>query len=82
MESIPFFFLKKNRKFIVQNILFKFVLDVKLKENFFMYGGEKKNDENAIKAASHELKGLLSYYSTDIEGLSFPLVLFHICRLN
>eukprot|EP01129_Flabellula_baltica_P012033 TRINITY_DN5373_c0_g1_i1.p1 TRINITY_DN5373_c0_g1~~TRINITY_DN5373_c0_g1_i1.p1 ORF type:complete len:726 (-),score=148.54 TRINITY_DN5373_c0_g1_i1:468-2645(-) len=61
-------------KFIVQNILFKFILDVELRENFFMYGGDARSDQNAIKSASHELKGLLSYYSTGIKGLCFPLM--------
>jgi hypothetical protein len=80
-------------KFIVQNILFKFVLDFELKPGLWMYGGDNRSDENgmrlflkcltfrplnwfspAMKAASHELKGLMSYYSCNIKGIAFPLM--------
>jgi hypothetical protein len=33
-------------KFIVQNILFKFVLDFELKPGLWMYGGDQRSDEN------------------------------------
>jgi hypothetical protein len=39
-----------------------------------MYGGDSRSDENAMKAAAHELKGLMSYYSCNIPGLCFPLM--------
>lgn len=44
-------------KFIVQGILFKFALD-----DHGIYGG----DENAQKAASHDLKGLMAYSMTEV----------------
>lgn len=52
-------------KYIVQNILFKFALDLQ-----GIYGG----DENAQKAAGHELKGLGHYWLSEVEGLNFPLM--------
>lgn len=55
-------------------MLFKFVLDFELRPGLWMYGGRKRSDENAMKAASHELKGLLSYYSCGLKDLHFPLV--------
>lgn len=45
----------------VQNMLFKFVLDFELRPGLWMYGGHKRSDENAMKAASHELKGLSTF---------------------
>lgn len=47
-----------------QNILFKFALD-----NTGLYG----SDEGAMKSASNELKGLMSYYNLQLEGICFPL---------
>ncbi|ELR11467.1 uncharacterized protein ACA1_122080 [Acanthamoeba castellanii str. Neff] len=52
-------------KYIVQGIFFKFALDI-----FGIYGG----DEYAMKAASHDLKGLIHYYSCQIPGLHVPLM--------
>lgn len=61
-------------KYVVQNIMFKFVLDFELKPGLWMYGtGDQRSDENAMKSASHELKGLMSWYSCNIRGLCFPL---------
>jgi hypothetical protein len=48
-------------KYIVLNILFKFALDTE-----GIYGN---NDEAAMKAAGHELLGLMSYYNCQIPGL-------------
>jgi hypothetical protein len=53
-------------KYIVLNILFKFALDTE-----GIYGN---NDEAAMKAAGHELLGLMSYYNCQIPGLSLPLM--------
>jgi hypothetical protein len=53
-------------KYICGGILFKFALDVR-----GLYGG----DEFAMKAASHELKGLQSLFQAGISlDLSFPFV--------
>lgn len=52
-------------KYIVQGVLFKFALD-----DHGIYDG----DENAQKAAGHDLKGLMSFYLTGVEGLHFPLM--------
>lgn len=52
-------------KYIVGNILFKFAVD-----SFGLYNG----DENAAKAAGHELKGLMSFYDCRLQGISLPLM--------
>eukprot|EP01121_Diplochlamys_sp_Union-15-3_P013069 TRINITY_DN400_c0_g2_i1.p1 TRINITY_DN400_c0_g2~~TRINITY_DN400_c0_g2_i1.p1 ORF type:complete len:533 (+),score=143.20 TRINITY_DN400_c0_g2_i1:106-1599(+) len=52
-------------KYIVQGILFKFALDIN-----GLYG----SDENAQKAAGHDLKGLISYFLTSVPGLYFPIM--------
>lgn len=46
------------------SILFKFAIDYR-----GIYGG----DENAMKAASHDLKGLQQYFQCNIPDLHFPL---------
>lgn len=52
-------------KYIVQGILFKFAIDIQ-----GIYGGE----ENAQKAAGHELKGLGHYWLSNVQDLNFPLM--------
>jgi len=52
-------------KYIVHGILFKFALD-----EHNMYNG----DENAMKAAGHELRGLMCYYNCHIPELHLPLM--------
>ena len=54
-------------KFICQGILFKFAIDYT-----GLYGG----DENSMKTASHELKGLTSYFHCSVEDLHFPLMAY------
>jgi len=39
-----------------------------------MYGGNLRSDENAMKSAAHEIKGCMSYFSCNIKGLCFPLM--------
>lgn len=39
-----------------------------------MYGGSESSDENAMKSAAAEMKGLLSYHSCNIPELNFPLM--------
>jgi len=39
-----------------------------------MYGGAECSDSNAIKAANHELTGLITYMATGTPGLCFPLM--------
>lgn len=53
-------------KFVVQNILFKFALDI---HNVF--GG---NHDSAAKVAGLELKGLQAYMSTNTPDLCYPLM--------
>jgi hypothetical protein len=53
------------QKFIVQGILFKFAIDTS-----GLYGG----DHHAMKAASHELKGLMNYFHCGIKELHVPLM--------
>ena len=62
------------QKYLCQNIMFKFALDVEIFPGLYMYGGQYVDHESAMKAAAHELKGLCQYYSTLIEGLSYPLL--------
>lgn len=47
-------------KFVVDGILFKFARDVQILSDpvLFMYGGSKRRDDLAMKAAGNELKGL------------------------
>lgn len=39
-----------------------------------MYGGDDRSDENAMKSAAAEMRGLLSYMSCNIRELHFPLM--------
>lgn len=64
------------QKFVCQNILFKFALDMEIVDGLWMYGGNIPSDENAMKAAAHELKGLCHYYSTHVPGLRYPLLAY------
>ncbi|GAM20836.1 hypothetical protein SAMD00019534_040110 [Acytostelium subglobosum LB1] len=52
-------------KYIALGILFKLALDSQ---------GLYVGDHNAMKAAGHELKGLMSYYNARVEGLHHPLM--------
>eukprot|EP01127_Copromyxa_protea_P018085 TRINITY_DN5615_c0_g1_i5.p1 TRINITY_DN5615_c0_g1~~TRINITY_DN5615_c0_g1_i5.p1 ORF type:complete len:1747 (+),score=336.92 TRINITY_DN5615_c0_g1_i5:29-5269(+) len=52
-------------KYIVHGILFKFALDEE-----GLYG----DDDNAMKAAGHELRGLMCYYNCHIPQLHLPLM--------
>jgi hypothetical protein len=52
-------------KYVCQNILFKFAVDIE---------GLYKSDENAMKAASHDLKGLMAFFATNIADLHVPLM--------
>ena len=60
----------------MQGILFKFSNDSLVSEDpvMWMYGGDKPSDEKAMKAALHELKGVVSYNKLEIKGLNFPLM--------
>lgn len=53
------------RKYIVQNILFKFAVD----DSCFY-----QSDYAAAKVAGHELKGLINFFNCDIPGLCLPLM--------
>lgn len=64
------------QKFVCQNILFKFALDMEIVDGLWMYGGNVPSDENAMRAAAHELKGLCHYYSTHVPGLRYPLLAY------
>ena len=59
-------------KYIVQNILFKFAIDTE---------GLYRSDENAMKAASHDLKGLAAYFHSGVSGLHVPLMTLIDCEL-
>ncbi|KAF2070452.1 hypothetical protein CYY_008232 [Polysphondylium violaceum] len=61
-------------KYHCQGILFKFAMDTRLNHDCWMYGGKTARDDYAAKAASNELKGLISYYMTDVKGLNYPLM--------
>jgi hypothetical protein len=54
-------------KYLVQGILFKFVMDTKMypkrpEINKWLYGKDIRNDHAAAKAAEHDLKGLISLF--------------------
>mmetsp|Transcript_25498 Transcript_25498/g.64001 ORF Transcript_25498/g.64001 Transcript_25498/m.64001 type:complete len:997 (+) Transcript_25498:196-3186(+) len=61
-------------KYIVQGILFKFALDAALAPGVWMYGGNRRSDEDAIHAASNELRGLEAMWSRYLPDLHFPLM--------
>jgi hypothetical protein len=46
----------------------------KLNFDYWMYGGKHQSDRNAAKAAGHELRGLVSYYNSNVPDLNFPLM--------
>jgi hypothetical protein len=69
-------------KFIVSGVLFKFAIDAQ-----DLFHG---SDAAAHKVAGHELRGLMSYFSSMPAGVSFPLMclidylvghLFSLCRV-
>jgi hypothetical protein len=64
-ESSVFGGLLGGKKYVVHNILFKFATD---ESGFF------SSHQAAAKVAGNELHGLISYFGTDVEGLSFPLM--------
>ncbi|EGC35315.1 hypothetical protein DICPUDRAFT_152393 [Dictyostelium purpureum] len=61
-------------KYHCQGILFKFAMDTMLNNDCWMYGGDNARDDYAAKAASNELKGLISYYMAGVKGLNYPLM--------
>lgn len=72
--------LASGDKYICEGILFKFILDPKLPNtSYYIYGGDKPDDEHAMKAAGNEKKGLMvmTEASRDL-NFNFPLmVLIH-----
>ncbi|ELR12268.1 uncharacterized protein ACA1_372570 [Acanthamoeba castellanii str. Neff] len=64
------------RKYIVQGILFKFCLDplVSKKPMTWLYGGDRPDDDAAIKAAGLELQGLCTSTTATITSLHHPLI--------
>ncbi|PRP87129.1 hypothetical protein PROFUN_01391 [Planoprotostelium fungivorum] len=67
------------RKFIVQNILFKFACDVKLSEDppVWMYGHGTPDHHSALRSAKNEMKGLEAMSNTHIDGfrmLAMPVL--------
>lgn len=66
-------------KFIVQGILFKYALDVKIgegsKREKWLYGGKRRDDAAAMKAASNELLGLSSFIKCNsTNNIRFPMM--------
>lgn len=66
-------------KFIVQGILFKYALDVKIgegsKREKWLYGGKRRDDAAAMKAASNELLGLSSFIKCNAtNNIRFPMM--------
>eukprot|EP01125_Pyxidicula_operculata_P017771 TRINITY_DN626_c0_g1_i2.p1 TRINITY_DN626_c0_g1~~TRINITY_DN626_c0_g1_i2.p1 ORF type:complete len:1906 (-),score=451.08 TRINITY_DN626_c0_g1_i2:60-5777(-) len=66
--------LAGGKKYIFQGILFKFALDVPLNDTVWMYGGNKPNNEKAMKAAAHERKGLINLFHCHLPGFHCPLM--------
>lgn len=67
------------KKYKTQGILFKFAVDVKVGSTW-LYGYLERNDEKAMKASKHELKGLLNFLHAKVEGLHFPLMAIILYR--
>jgi hypothetical protein len=66
-------------KFMVQGILFKYALDVKLSASSgkekWLYGGKRRDDGAAMKAASNELLGLSAFIKCNSSNaIRFPLM--------
>lgn len=63
-------------KYIVQGILYKFCLDpiVSKKPLVWLYGGERPDDDNAMKAAGLELQGLGLIATSQMTQLHVPLM--------
>jgi hypothetical protein len=67
-------------KFVVHGILFKFALDQRIPASSssalpqWMYGGSAPNDENAMRAAGHELKGVIAMSKCHVDDLCLPLM--------
>lgn len=66
-------------KFMVQGILFKYALDVRIGGNKrrekWLYGGKRRDDAAAMKAASNELLGLSSFIKCNSTNtIRFPLM--------
>jgi hypothetical protein len=66
-------------KFLVNGILFKYAVDNQIGtfedgSPRYMYGGHRKDDGAAIKAANNELLGLSQALKCNIPGLSFPMM--------
>jgi hypothetical protein len=80
IKPLSFGGIAGGEKYKVQGILFKFAVDTNLRLkgyvsfDYWMYGGFRRSDHFAAKAAGHELKGLISYYSANVDGLNFPLM--------
>jgi hypothetical protein len=50
-------------KFICRGILFKFSLDTMIGTDRYLYGGEVRSDEKAMKSACNERKGYIIVFS-------------------
>lgn len=63
-------------KYMCHSIFFKFAMDPLISQEppLFLYGGHKQNNYAAMKAASHELNGLIAYYNTKMQGIHYPLM--------
>lgn len=65
-------------KYLCQGILFKFSADALVSGNdepaTWMYGGNEPDVEAAMKAAGHDLKGLMNCWNAAIPELHFPLM--------
>ncbi|EGG13871.1 hypothetical protein DFA_11632 [Cavenderia fasciculata] len=61
-------------KYIVSDIIFKFVVDTELLPGLWMYGHVKRSDEKAQKSASLEIKGINFLMENASELLRFPLM--------
>eukprot|EP01127_Copromyxa_protea_P024416 TRINITY_DN959_c1_g2_i6.p1 TRINITY_DN959_c1_g2~~TRINITY_DN959_c1_g2_i6.p1 ORF type:complete len:2608 (+),score=507.45 TRINITY_DN959_c1_g2_i6:305-8128(+) len=73
IEPLAGYGVAGGEKYIVQGMLFKFYLDVKMAPGVWLYGGKTKNTEKAMKSACNELKGLASLFQCRQHELRFPL---------
>jgi hypothetical protein len=49
-------------------------MDVQIGPGRYLYGGNKRNDEKAMKSARNERRGLLNYYQCNQTDLNYPFI--------
>ena len=65
-------------KYLCHSIFFKLVRDnviaTDANQQLWMYGGSKRDDYAAIKAAGHEIRALTNFFNRTTKGVHYPLM--------